>query len=117
GHEPLEAAGVEQAAVAEAAGRWRWRIAAEQHLGRAQHVPGLQRDQLLELERAPRGVDLIGLRIRIGHRRGEERGVDRTYTRPADDIDRDVPPEFLRETRADVVNDSGFVRTARPAAR
>src|SRR5690349_19848002 len=56
-HEPLEPARIEDAAVAEAARLRRRRIAAEQDLHAAQHVAGLEADQLLDPQRAPGGDD------------------------------------------------------------
>src|SRR5262249_54005695 len=115
--EALEAGGVEQAAVAEAAGSGRWRIAAEQDLGRAENVARLEADQLFDAQAAPGGDHLLGLRGRVFHRRGEECGIDRADRRAGDDVDRHVATHALGQIGAQVVNDSSLVRTTRPSAR
>src|SRR5205823_200175 len=114
--EALEAAGVEQAAVAEAAGCGRRRIATEHEPAGAQEVTRAKSDQLLDAQRAPRGGDLRGLDVRIAHRRCEKRCVDRADAGAGDDIDRHVAAEPARQIGAQVLDDPGFVRTTRAAA-
>jgi hypothetical protein len=92
-------------------------ITAHHHLHRAQQVARLEADQLLDLERSPRGDHLLGLRARVLLGGGHERGVDRAHAGAGDDVDRRVPAHALREVRAQVVNDSSLVGAARPAAR
>jgi hypothetical protein len=114
-HEALEAAGVEDAAVAIAGRIRRWRRGPHQ-LGGARQVADLEPDQLLEPQREPVIDEPVGLARRVLHRRRQERGVDGADAGPGDDVDGDVPAEPLVEALAQVADDAGLVGAARTAA-
>lgn len=116
-HKALQPRRIEEAAISEASGTGCWRIRSEQHSTRSNQVACFESEEFFNAQRSPRGNDLFRLCGWFVHGCSKKRRVDRANARTRNDIDRQRPPDLLREVGPDVVDDARFIGAARATAR